>query len=116
MDSLGQGQERPAGAAVRVDHERTLLRYCALCSGVVERDQPNDWRTEVPGDFGPTMVEARVVAIEHQLHVVAVDPQLPIELVERGARVPQADEIGAGYQQHLRGTGQDGAMIGRHDV
>ena len=116
MDSFGQGQQRPAGAAVRVDHERPLLRGRALCGGVIEWDESNDWCTQVPGDFGATVVKARVVAIEHQLHVLAIDPQLPIELVERGARVPQPDEVGAGYQQHLRRAGQDGAMIGRRDV
>src|SRR5438445_5002658 len=98
MDSLGQGQQRPAGAAVRVDHERALLRGRSLGGGVIERDESDNWRTEVPGDFGATVVKACVVAIEHQLHVVAVDPQLSIELVECGARVPQSDEVGARYQ------------------
>jgi hypothetical protein len=93
MDFFGQGQDRPTSAAVRFNHQRPLLSDRALGGGVIERDHCGHRRAEMPGNFGAAMVEARVVSIEHQLHVVSIDAELPFELVERGPRVPQADEI-----------------------
>src|SRR2546427_1817257 len=63
---------------IRRPPRSTLFPYTTLfrsCGGVIEWDESNDWCTQVPGDFGATVVKARVVAIEHQLHVLAVDPQ-----------------------------------------
>lgn len=116
MDAFGQCQHRPSGAAARIDHQRPLLSNRALGGGVIERNHGDDWRTEMPGDFGTAVVEARVMAIQNELHVVAVDPQLPFKLIQRGPRVPQPDQIRGGYEQQLWCAGQHGAMIGRGDV
>ena len=88
MDLLGQGQDRSACAAIRFDDERPLLSNSSLSGGMIERENGGHLRAEVPGDFSTAMMEARVVAIEHQVHVVTIDAQLAFELIERGPRVP----------------------------
>ncbi len=93
MDFFGKGQHRPTSAAIRFNHQRPLLSDRALGGGVIERDHRGHRCAEMPGNFGAAVVEARVVSIEHQLHVVSIDTELPFELVERRPRVPQPDKI-----------------------
>ena len=77
---------------------------------MLERDDRGNRRAEVPLHFGLGVVVARVVAVEYQVDGATLDTQLPLELVERHAGVPQPDQVGRGDQHHLLSAEQHCAM------
>ena len=66
---------------------------------------------ERPLDLGPAVVVAAVVAVDDERHPSGATAGAP-QQAERGARVPEPDQVGGGDQEDLRRDGERGAVDG----
>ena len=98
---FGELHERAAGATARVIHEWLLGSNRSLCGVLIERHDREDRRAKMPFALGRGVMVTRVEAIQHKADALPLDARVTLEMVQRGARVPQSDEIRAGDEQPL---------------
>jgi hypothetical protein len=93
VETFGQIEQRSARAATWLDDQGSLLGNGSLRGVVIERNHRHDRRAKVPLHLGARMVVARVMAVQDQGHHLPLDAQLTFELIERGARMPQSNQV-----------------------
>jgi len=111
--TLGQPDQGTAGATGGIQHHRTLLGDRALQRAVVERNSRHHRRAQVPFHFLARVVKTRVVVVQNQTDQTTFNSEQSLQLIERGAGMPQANQVRAGDQQDVLRTGQRNTVAGR---
>src|SRR5437762_8883031 len=113
MHALGQPDQGATGAAGGFQHQWSLLGDRALQRAVVERNRRHDWRAQVPFHFVARVMKTRVVAVQDQTYQTTFNSEQSLELFERGARMPQSNQIRGGHQDDVLRAGQRNTVAGR---
>lgn len=84
-----------------IEYDRALLGDRCLERALIERNHSSNRCAEVPLDLLTRVVVAGVIPVEDEIDPATIEVDEPFELLERGSRMPEPNEVGASHHNDV---------------